>query len=167
MAIFLTSLISILFGMLETSFLPYFRIFGSVPFITLAFICLLSVKYRGFFHFFIALFCGMYFDYISGSYPGLFTAVFVTTAIVGRAFFYRDTGYDSGKSFFWLTFGSSTAIYVFSLIALFFIGPVDYLSFVTRYISGIVSTLIFSLFTYRIFDKYVDFLNKQNEEKYR
>ena len=167
MSYFATTFVIFAFALIETSLLPHFKILGAVPFITLALIAAISVKYRGFAHLFVAFAAGLYFDFISSGVPGLFTGVFVTVALLGRVVFFRDTGYDSTQSFLWLLGLSALFLYLvngYILVGLSFSGWQSYLIIA---VSGVVLTMLVGSAILRFSDGFVSWLNKESEERFR
>lgn len=152
---------------LETSLLPHFKIFGAVPFLALAFIIGIAVRYRGMFHFLLAFTIGIYIDYISGGVPGLFTGIFVFTVIIGRLMFFRDTGYDASHSFLWLLGISVSVVYLIQFTTLYQAGFNGWQPFLLIYASTMAQTFIAGYLMFSLFNKYFDWLNKKDEERHR
>lgn len=167
MSYLVATIIIAISAVIETSLLPHFRLFGLVPFVTLAMIVALSVRFRGLFHFFVALAVGMYFDFLSGGVPGVFTGTFVTVALLGRVIFFRDTGYDSTQSFLWLLASSALFIYLVNGYFLFSTNFVGWQGFLLKSTVGVVLTVTIGLLILRFSSPITDWLNKENEERFR
>jgi rod shape-determining protein MreD len=157
----------VIFGVLETSFLPHFKLFGAAPFITLAFIVALSLKNRGYFHIFIAFAAGLYFDFVSNGTPYTFLAIFILTVIVTKAFLYRETSYDIMPSFLGTLTVSSLLIYLLQLPTIVKVDFVGWQNYLLTVVTGVLMTILFGYILFTILGGYFDWLAKASEERFR
>jgi hypothetical protein len=167
MAYLLTLVFTALLALVEVSFLPHFRVFNLVPFITLAFFVGLGVLFRGVFHILLAFVVGVFFSSISGTYIWLFPIIFVLVVVVGKYFFFRETGYNATQSFLILYLISSAIILLFNSVPFLLKQPELWPKYLWLFLTAIILNFVFGLVIYRIFDKYYDWLNKKFEESYR
>lgn len=167
MAYFVATLITLFITIIETSLLPFFQIFGAVPFVFLAFLSLLSVRYQGIFHIFIAFIAGLFFDAVSSGFPGVFTIVFISNAMIGRTFFYKDTGYNSTQSFYILLGTSAVILYVIQGIGLLLSGDLIWWDFGVVSLIGVILTLITGFVVMKYLETFVEWLNKKAVERFR
>jgi len=167
MGIFSLLFISSLLALLELSVLPYFKLFDATPFLLIPFFVILSVKYKGLFHLFLALIFGIVFDFATVGVFGKFTFIFLITVILGRLLFYRDSSYDTSQSFFILLVISTLLVYSSQLYLLYTLNFNGWQNFLLITILGLVYTLICGLVIYRLSGKYIDWLNKKHDESYK
>ena len=162
-----TTLISIILVFTELSFLPYFKIFGVGISIFLPFIILLSIRVRWYYTFWLAFFGGLIFDYSSGSNLGLFVAIFVFMAMISRALFFKKTNYLSLASYIWLITFGTVLTFILQAFWLYKSGFTDWGQFFLILVIKIILSVIAGLLLYKIFDKFLEWVNKKQEERYR
>jgi rod shape-determining protein MreD len=162
-----STLLAAFLGVLETSFLPHFKLFGAVPFITLSFIVALSLKNKGYFHILIAFATGFYFDFVSNGFPHTFLIVFVLTVLVTKAFLYRDTSYDIMPSYLGTLGIATLVIYLFQIQTLIQINFIGWQNYIITVAVGIFLTLLFGYAMFKLLGKYFDWLAKESEERFR
>ncbi len=161
------SLLSIFLIFFEISFLPYFKVFGATPYVFLAFIILLSIRVRWFFTYWIAFLGGLIFDYSTGSNLGLFVATFVFISMISRALFFRKTNYLSIASYTWLIVFGTVLTFIFQIYMLQRDGFSEWSGFFLSLASKTLFTLLIGFILFKILDRYMDWLNKSIEERYR
>lgn len=151
----------------ETSLLPYFQVNGVVPFVVLSFLAALAVRYQGTFHLVLAFLTGVYFDSISSVFPGTFTIIFTCTMLLGRLVFFRETGYNAFQSFLILLSTSSIILYIIFGVNLLLSNSMVWIDYIVTTVIAIALTTIFGYFIYKTFDRYIDWMNKKTEERFR
>lgn len=162
-----TILISLLLIYFELSFLPYFKIFGVTPYIFLAFMILLSIRARWYFTYWVAFFGGLIFDFTTGSNVGIYVATFVFMAMISRALFFKKLNYLSIASYVWLMTLGTSLTFIFQAYFLYQDRFNEWSKFFFILSMKITTTLLAGLILYKMLDRYMDWLNKKLEERFR
>jgi len=164
LTIILISLGLILF---ELCLKPLINIYGAVPLLVVPFLVMLSIKYRGYIHYFLAIFFGIIFDSLSYESNWRFTFIFVAITILGRTLFFRESNYNVWQSYMILISISVFAIYLSQINVLINDNFVGWSNFAVISVLSIILTLIVGALLYRYLNGYVDWLNKKRSEDYK